>query len=62
MFPHSNNHKYTWTTPDGKVHNQIEHVVTDERRHSSIVAVRHFRGAGCDTEHYMVVAKVRQRL
>jgi len=34
----------------------------DRRRHSSIIDVRSFRGADCDTNHYQVVAKVRERL
>jgi hypothetical protein len=37
-------------------------VLIDGRRHSSILDVRSFRGADCDTVHYLVVAKVRERL
>jgi hypothetical protein len=30
-FPHRNIHKYTWTSPDGKLHNQIDRMLVDRR-------------------------------
>jgi len=62
IFPHRNIHTYTWTFPDGKTHNQIDHILIDRRWHSSILDLRSYRGADCDTDHYLVVAKVRERL
>jgi len=62
MFPHQNIHKYAWTTPDGKTHNQIDHILIDRGRYSSILDVRSFSGAACDNDHYLVVAKLRERL
>jgi hypothetical protein len=62
MFPCRIIHKFNWTSPDGKTHNQIDHILIDRRRHSSVLDVRSFRGADCDTDHYLVVAKVRERL
>jgi hypothetical protein len=62
MLHHRNIHKHTWTSPEGNTHNQIDHILIDRRRHSSILDVRSFRGADCDTDHYLVVANVRERL
>jgi endonuclease/exonuclease/phosphatase family metal-dependent hydrolase len=60
MFPHCNIHKYTWTTPDGKTHNQIDHILVHRQRYSNVFDVRSFRAADCDSDHYLVVVKVRQ--
>ena len=62
MFPNRDIHKHTWTSPVEKTHNQIDHILIDRRRQSSILDVRNFRGADCDTDHYLVVGKVRERL
>jgi hypothetical protein len=62
MFPHRSIHKYTWTSPDGQTHNQIDHVLTDRRQHSSILDIRSFRGTDCDTDQYLAVPNIRERL
>jgi hypothetical protein len=39
MFPHSKIHKYTWTSPDGKTHSPIDHILVDRKRQSSVLDV-----------------------
>jgi hypothetical protein len=31
MFPHRDFYKYTWTSPDGKMHNQIDNILIDRQ-------------------------------
>jgi hypothetical protein len=62
MFPHRSIYKYTLTSPDRNTHYQTDQTLIDRRWQSSILDVRSFRGANCDSDHYLVVAKVRDRL
>jgi hypothetical protein len=62
MFPHRKIRKYTQTSPEGYTHNQIDYILIDRRWYSSMLDVRSYRGADCDTDHYLVVAKLRERL
>ena len=58
MFPH----KYACTWPDGKNNNQIFHIMIDTRWHSNMLDVWSYRGADFNTDHYLVVAKIRVKL
>jgi hypothetical protein len=41
---------------------QPDHILIDRRWHLSIIDVQISRGVDCDTDHYLVVAKIRERL
>jgi hypothetical protein len=48
IFPHHSIHEYTWTSPDGKTNNLIDHILIDRRKHSSVLDGLSFRAAYCD--------------
>lgn len=62
QFPRKDIHKWTWTTPDDRSHNQIDHVLIEKRGASSIKNVRTYRGADCDSDHYLVNVHFRCRI
>jgi hypothetical protein len=63
MFLHCKIHKFTWTSPDGKAHSQIDHILIDRRQHPNVLHVQSFRAADCDTDHcVVVVAEIREKL
>jgi hypothetical protein len=43
-------------------HNQVDHILVDRQRHSNVLDVPSFRAADCDSDHYLVVVKVKERL
>jgi hypothetical protein len=55
-FLHCNIHKFARTS-----HNEIDHILIDRRQHSSVLDAWSFTG-DCDTDHYLVVPEVRERL
>jgi hypothetical protein len=46
----------------GKPHIQIDYILVDRRRHLNVLDAPSYRAADCDTDHCLVVAKVREEL
>jgi hypothetical protein len=61
MFFRRNIPKYIWTPPDEKNHNQIDHILIDGRWHFSTLDIQSFKKADRDSDHYLAVAKFRER-
>jgi len=61
-YQHKRIHTGTWTSPDGKTLNQIDHVMVDARRKGVVEDVRTMRGPNCDSDHFLVKTIIKQKL
>jgi hypothetical protein len=52
----------TWRSPDGQTFNQIDHLLIDARHVSNVMDVRTFTGANIDSDHYLLISKIRSRI
>ena len=53
---------YTWTSPDGQHWNQIDHILCSQRWRTSIKSPKTRLGAGCGTDHELLIGKFRLKL
>lgn len=51
IFPHRDVHKITWTSPDGRIKNQIDHIAFSRRWRESFLNVRNRRGADVGSDY-----------
>jgi hypothetical protein len=62
LFQHKIIHKETWRSPDETTSNQSDHVMIDTPHATDILDVKSCRFSDCDSDHYMVKIKYRQRI
>ncbi|XP_042901133.1 uncharacterized protein [Parasteatoda tepidariorum] len=59
---HKRTHKATWLSPDRKTPIQIDHILIDSQLVSGIQDEISFRGANYDSDHFLVIAKLRAKI
>jgi hypothetical protein len=62
LFNHKDIHKMTWRSHDGQTFNQIDHLFIDARHLSNVMDVTTFRGTNTDSDHYLLISKIRSRI
>ena len=62
VFQHKNIHKATWTSPDNRTKNQIDHIVINQKWRRSMKDVKAIRGADIGSDHNLVLCKLKLKL
>ena len=62
VFQHKRIHRTTWTSPDGRTENQIDHIIIGRKWRRSLLDVRVKRGADVGSDHHLVVADLKVKL
>ena len=62
LFQHKTIDKYIWTSPDGCMCNQIDHLLFSHKLQKSLLDVKRYRGADIQSDHRLMVAKNHLKL
>jgi hypothetical protein len=61
-YPRKDIQKGTWKIPGTNDVNQTDHIIVSERRATDIENVRTYRGANSDSDHFLVGARLKQKI
>ena len=62
LFSHYPRRLFTWKSPDGKLKNQIDFIIINQKWQSSVKNIKSLAEADCNGDHQLLVADIKIRL